>query len=227
MSAPLPACASATRRGFLTSPPSAEQVNIFGIGVYGTPLAVTAAYTLGDIAFFATIFHYKMQKKTWFGWSNHTWAGYETHTHSHPQKHQLHNACFSPDHMLLSLIHALTSLLNRLWPFLSLSVMGAGMVCLEWWSYEILGIAGSAFGETATAVQTVLVNFAYFMYAVPEGIAIAASARVGNALGAGKPVAAKRAALLAMSLSFGSSLVMVLPLSLSNGTWANSFLQVG
>ena len=47
-------------------------------------------------------------------------------------------------------------------------------MCLEWWSYEILGVVGSAFGETATAVQTVLVNFSYFMYAAGEGIAISA-----------------------------------------------------
>lgn len=78
----------------------------------------------------------------------------------------------------------------------------------------------------ATAVQTVLVNFAYFMYALPEGIAIAAGARVGNALGAGKVIAAKRAAVVAISLALVTSVIMVVPLVVArDGTWSVYFLE--
>jgi MATE family multidrug resistance protein len=109
--------------------------------------------------------------------------------------------------------------------FAALAYMGAGMVCLEWWSYEVLGVVGSAFGETATAVQTVLVNFSYFLYAAGEGIAISAGTRVGNALGAGDAVAAQRSSIMAMLLALGSSFIIVLPLGPSEGEWASSFLK--
>ncbi|EKX49295.1 hypothetical protein GUITHDRAFT_93333 [Guillardia theta CCMP2712] len=112
-----------------------------------------------------------------------------------------------------------------LWGFAGLALTGAGMVCLEWWSYEVLGVVGSAFGETATAVQTVLVNFSYFMYATGEGIAIAAGTRVGNALGAGLPVAAQRSAGMAVFLALLSAFFIIVPLWASRGTWVTSFLQ--
>ena len=158
-----------------------------GLGVYGAPVAIFAAYSIGDVALIAFIVKRGYHTKTWKGFSPNVWIG--------------------------------------LCAFATMAYVGAGMVCLEWWSYEILGVVGSAFGETATAVQTVLVNFSYFLYAAGEGIAIAAGARVGNALGAGDAMAAKQSAVMAMGLSICSSMLIVLPLAPSEGAWSAPFLQ--
>lgn len=162
-------------------------MDILGLGVYGAPMAILAAYTLGDVALLALIVRRGYHLTTWHGFSKHVWIGIGS--------------------------------------FAGLACMGAGMVCLEWWSYEVLGVVGSAFGETATAVQTVLVNFSYFLYAAGEGIAISAGTRVGNALGAGDALGAQRAAVMAMALALGSSFIIVLPLGPSEGEWASSFLK--
>mmetsp|Transcript_54482 Transcript_54482/g.129415 ORF Transcript_54482/g.129415 Transcript_54482/m.129415 type:complete len:541 (+) Transcript_54482:38-1660(+) len=161
--------------------------DLLGLGVYGAPVAVFFAYTLGDVAFLGYIWWSGVYRQTWTGFSSRVMVGFGA--------------------------------------FATLSIMGAGMVCLEWWSYEVLGVVGSAVSEQATAVQTVLINFAYFMYALPEGIAIAAGARVGNALGAGDAVSAKRAAFIAISLALASALITVLPIAFSNGMWAGYFLR--
>jgi MATE family multidrug resistance protein len=157
-----------------------------GLGVYGAPIAILCAYSVGCAALLTFIVWRGFHKKTWHGFSGKVWVGMTT--------------------------------------FATLACIGAGMVCLEWWSYEVLGVIGSAFGETATAVQTVLVNFSYFLYAAGEGIAISAATRVGNALGAGDALAAKRSAATALLLALGSSMLIVLPLAPSEGFWASAFL---
>jgi MATE family multidrug resistance protein len=161
-------------------------MDLCGLGVHGAPIAILAAYTLGDVALLAEILREGYHLQTWHGFSQSVWVG--------------------------------------IGPFAALACVGAGMVCLEWWSWEILGVVGSAFGETATAVQTVLVNASYFLYAAGEGVAVSAGTRVGNALGAGNALAAQRSAALAVMLAFASSILIILPLVGSRGHWASAFL---
>jgi len=84
--------------------------DLLGVGVYGAPLAIFLAYSLGVISFIIYIARSGIHRQTWMGFSPRVTVGIRT--------------------------------------FATLSIMGAGMVCLEWWSYEILGVVGSAAGET-------------------------------------------------------------------------------
>lgn len=101
-------------------------------------------------------------------------------------------------------------------PFLKLAVPSMLMHCLEWWLYEIAGFLAGIVSELELAAQSVMYQLAATAYMVspppqrrpavvvhfsvdrfrlapqfPIGFSVAASVRVGNALGAGNTERAK------------------------------------
>uniref|UniRef100_A0A2K5HDD0 Solute carrier family 47 member 1 n=1 Tax=Colobus angolensis palliatus TaxID=336983 RepID=A0A2K5HDD0_COLAP len=56
--------------------------------------------------------------------------------------------------------------------FLRLAIPSMLMLCMEWWAYEL-------------GAQSIVYELAIVVYMVPAGFSVAASVRVGNALGAG------------------------------------------
>uniref|UniRef100_A0A0A9GXD9 Protein DETOXIFICATION n=1 Tax=Arundo donax TaxID=35708 RepID=A0A0A9GXD9_ARUDO len=100
--------------------------------------------------------------------------------------------------------------------FLKLAVPSALMVCMEWWSFEILVLLSGLLPnpKLETAVLSTCFNTYAFAFAVPMGLGAAVSIRVSNELGAGRPQAARLATrvvmLLAFSLGVSEGLVMVL-----------------
>lgn len=98
----------------------------------------------------------------------------------------------------------------RFRPLLRTVALGVPIGCS--WTFEIgafycvLLLAGQ-FGEDWQAAHTVTMNLASGSFMVPLGISIAASVRVGNAIGAGDQAGMRRAARVALVLGVG---VMVL-----------------
>ncbi|KAG0164845.1 hypothetical protein DFQ28_009547 [Apophysomyces sp. BC1034] len=84
------------------------------------------------------------------------------------------------------------------WAFLRLAIPGILMVCSEWWAFEISALSASYLGTTNLAAQSILLTSGSAAYTIPFGISVAASNRVGNALGAGMAQRAKCAATVAM-----------------------------
>lgn len=70
-------------------------------------------------------------------------------------------------------------------PFLKLAIPSMLMNCLEWWLYEIAGFLAGIISEVELAAQSVVYQLATVTYMFPIGFCVAASVRVGNALGAG------------------------------------------
>uniref|UniRef100_A0A803KUQ9 Uncharacterized protein n=1 Tax=Chenopodium quinoa TaxID=63459 RepID=A0A803KUQ9_CHEQI len=80
--------------------------------------------------------------------------------------------------------------------FFRYAIPSAAMVCLEWWSFELL-ILISGFlpnPEFETSVLSVCLTTISTLFAIPYGISAAASTRISNELGAGNPQAARIAA---------------------------------
>ncbi|WJX21288.1 Protein DETOXIFICATION 12 [Trifolium repens] len=77
------------------------------------------------------------------------------------------------------------------------------MICLEWWSYELIVLLSGLLPnpQLETSVLSVCLNTIATLYTIPFGIGAAASTRVSNELGAGNPFEARVAVLAAMSLS--------------------------
>ncbi|MED6193530.1 hypothetical protein PIB30_020500 [Stylosanthes scabra] len=87
--------------------------------------------------------------------------------------------------------------------FFRFAVPSAVMICLEWWSYELLVLLSGLLPnpQLETSVLSVCLNTISTLYTIPFGIGAAASTRVSNELGAGKPRAARVAVQAAMCLA--------------------------
>mmetsp|Transcript_19650 Transcript_19650/g.23290 ORF Transcript_19650/g.23290 Transcript_19650/m.23290 type:complete len:208 (-) Transcript_19650:121-744(-) len=70
------------------------------------------------------------------------------------------------------------------------------MLCSAWWAFEVLTIMGGILGVTELASLTICLNIHAFLFRVPLGMTEAASALLGNAIGANNVRLAKRFASL-------------------------------
>ncbi|GAA6232157.1 multidrug and toxin extrusion protein 1-like isoform X1 [Lates japonicus] len=75
--------------------------------------------------------------------------------------------------------------------FFHLAVPSMLMFCLEWWLYEIVGFLAGVIDDVELGAQSILHEVVTIAYMFPMGFAVAASVRVGNALGAGDTQQAK------------------------------------
>ncbi|OTA88323.1 hypothetical protein M434DRAFT_374811 [Hypoxylon sp. CO27-5] len=91
--------------------------------------------------------------------------------------------------------------LSNLWPFVRLAALGVIHVGTEWWAFEIVALAAGRLGTITLAAQSVIMTADQIINTIPFGLGVAASARIGNLLGAQKPRDARRAAHCAAILS--------------------------
>ncbi|XP_043076894.1 solute carrier family 47 member 2, tandem duplicate 2 isoform X2 [Puntigrus tetrazona] len=82
--------------------------------------------------------------------------------------------------------------------FICLALPSMLMLCAEWWTYEIGGFLAGLISEVELGAQSVVYELASIMYMFPLGFAVAASVRVGNALGAGNTEQAKLSAKMSL-----------------------------
>ncbi|KAI7890001.1 mate-domain-containing protein [Mucor mucedo] len=92
------------------------------------------------------------------------------------------------------------------WPFLKISIPSLLMITAEWWAFELSSLAASYLSTRDLAAQSILLTSASALYTIPFGISVAASNRIGNALGesnANKAKIASRVAFL-FAVVFGA-----------------------
>lgn len=87
-------------------------------------------------------------------------------------------------------------------PFLHLALPSMLMYCLEWWLYEIAGFLAGLISEVELGAQSIVYEVAAIVYMFPMGFSVAASVRVGNALGAGNTELAKLSSKVSFICSF-------------------------
>ncbi|GMY18482.1 protein DETOXIFICATION 12-like [Fagus crenata] len=77
--------------------------------------------------------------------------------------------------------------------FFRFAIPSAIMICLEWWSFELLILLSGLLPhpELETSVLSICLNTIATLYQIPYGLGAAASTRVSNELGAGNPQAAR------------------------------------
>lgn len=90
--------------------------------------------------------------------------------------------------------------------FLQLAVPGMLMICIEWWSFEILSLLSGLLGQIELAAQIIILTTTAFTFSLPLGFSVAASVRVGNFLGAGQADRAHRTSRVALTLTVICSL---------------------
>ncbi|KAJ4973723.1 hypothetical protein NE237_006897 [Protea cynaroides] len=77
--------------------------------------------------------------------------------------------------------------------FFRLAIPSAVMMCLQWWSFEMLILFSGLLPnpELETSVLSICLTTISLLYSMPYGLGAAVSTRVSNELGAGKPHAAR------------------------------------
>ncbi len=121
------------------------------------------------------------------------------------------------------------------WPLLrQLFEIGApisGAFMLEFGAFAIAALFMGRFGTTALAAHQIALQVAAILFMVPFGIALAATVRVGHAVGTRDPRATRRAGFVAMGLGLAFMAVMtivvaaarnVIPLAFLGGDAASS-----
>lgn len=86
--------------------------------------------------------------------------------------------------------------------YMRMAVPSALMICLEWWSYELLVLLSGILPNPAleTSVLSICISTVVLLYNLPYGIGTAASVRVSNELGAGNPNGARLVVGVALSI---------------------------
>ncbi|KAF8692061.1 hypothetical protein HU200_039923 [Digitaria exilis] len=97
-----------------------------------------------------------------------------------------------------------TEAFKELRRFTELAIPSAMMVCLEWWSFELLVLLSGLLPnpKLETSVLSICLNTGALLFMVPFGLCTAISTRVSNELGAGQPQAAKLATRVVMGIAF-------------------------
>ncbi|KAG2401260.1 Protein DETOXIFICATION 14 [Vigna angularis] len=90
--------------------------------------------------------------------------------------------------------------------FIRYAIPSAGMICLEWWSLEILILLSGLLPNAK--LETSVLSVCATIYTIPESIGAAASARVSNELGAASPQSAKVSAYASMILAATQAIVV-------------------
>uniref|UniRef100_A0ACD5XHB1 Uncharacterized protein n=1 Tax=Avena sativa TaxID=4498 RepID=A0ACD5XHB1_AVESA len=109
--------------------------------------------------------------------------------------------------------------------FTELAMPSAMMICLEWWSFEILVLLSGLLPnpQLETSVLSICLNTGALLYMVPLGLSSAISTRISNELGAGQPQAAKLAMRVVMYMALSEGLVIALTMILLRNVWGHLY----
>ncbi|VAH56427.1 unnamed protein product [Triticum turgidum subsp. durum] len=109
--------------------------------------------------------------------------------------------------------------------FLRLAVPSALMLCLEWWSFEILVLLSGLLPnpKLETSVLSITLNTANCLFMIPYGLGAAISTRVSNELGAGRPRAARLAVHVVMFLAISEGTVMAAVVLRVRYIWGHAY----
>ncbi|XP_019165010.1 PREDICTED: protein DETOXIFICATION 12-like [Ipomoea nil] len=94
--------------------------------------------------------------------------------------------------------------------FFRYAIPSTVMICLEWWSFELLVLLSGLLPnpQLETSVLSVCLNTVGTLYAIPYGLAGAVSTRVSNELGAGNPEGARLSVVSVMFIAVAETVVV-------------------
>ncbi|CAL4940262.1 unnamed protein product [Urochloa decumbens] len=106
-----------------------------------------------------------------------------------------------------------------------LAAESCASVCLEWWWYEIMILLCGLLANPKATVASmgVLIQTTSLLYIFPSSLSFGVSTRVGNELGANRPVAARAAARAGLALSALQGLASFAFAVAVRGVWARMF----
>ncbi|GMH20314.1 hypothetical protein Nepgr_022155 [Nepenthes gracilis] len=109
--------------------------------------------------------------------------------------------------------------------FFQFAVPSAVMICLEWWSFELLILLSGVLPnpELETSVLSICLTTISTVYAIPYGVGAAASTRVSNELGAGNPEGARTASYAVVLIAVTETTIVSTTLFAARRVFSYSF----
>ncbi|KAL4612418.1 hypothetical protein ACB092_08G197000 [Castanea dentata] len=109
--------------------------------------------------------------------------------------------------------------------FFRFAIPSAVMVCLQWWSFELLILLSGLLPnpQLETSVLSVCLNTVATLYTIPYGLGAAASTRISNELGAGNPQAARVAVFAVLFLAVTETSIVSAILLASRSVFGYTF----
>ncbi|GMH01596.1 hypothetical protein Nepgr_003435 [Nepenthes gracilis] len=109
--------------------------------------------------------------------------------------------------------------------FFQFAVPSAVMICLEWWSFELLILLSGLLPnpELETSVLSICLTTISTVYAIPYGVGAAASTRVSNELGARNPEGARTASYAAVLIEVIETTIVSTTLFAAQRVFSYSF----
>ncbi|KAH7658566.1 multidrug resistance protein MATE family protein [Dioscorea alata] len=115
--------------------------------------------------------------------------------------------------------------LRAIFNFIKLAIPSAVMVCLEFWSFEMLVLLSGLLPnpKLETSVLSISLNTAAMVFMIPFGLSSAISTRVSNELGAGHPKAARLAIFVVVALAVTEGLIVGVTMTLARNLWGHAY----
>ncbi|KAL0378035.1 UNVERIFIED_CONTAM: protein DETOXIFICATION 14 [Sesamum radiatum] len=109
--------------------------------------------------------------------------------------------------------------------FFQFAIPSAVMVCLEWWSFELVILLSGVLPnpQLETSVLSICLTITSLHYHIPYSFGAAASTLVSNELGAGKPEAARVALCAVLVLSVAELLIASITIFICRGIMGYAF----
>ncbi|KAI0530473.1 hypothetical protein KFK09_000017 [Dendrobium nobile] len=109
--------------------------------------------------------------------------------------------------------------------FIKLAIPSAMMVCLEFWSFEVLVLLSGLLPnpKLETSVLSITLNTSSILFMIPFGLGAVISTRVSNELGAGHPMAARLAVQVVVILDVSIGFIVALTLFLVRNIWGYAY----
>nr|XP_004233961.1 protein DETOXIFICATION 14-like isoform X1 [Solanum lycopersicum] len=109
--------------------------------------------------------------------------------------------------------------------FFRFAIPSAVMVCLEWWAFELIILLSGLFPNPMleTSVLSICFTITTVHYHIPYSFGAAASTRISNELGAGRPQAAKIALAAVIVLSATEFVLASITLFVVRNVWGYAF----
>lgn len=112
-------------------------------------------------------------------------------------------------------------------PYLRLALPGAALMCAEWWALEATTLLMSRREPAVLAAHVVAVNISVILYMTPAALGLGVMTRVGNALGAATPEAARRACWVAVSTGTAVGCFLAAALFVTRHLWPGMYSANG
>ncbi|KAL9680881.1 hypothetical protein QQ045_012661 [Rhodiola kirilowii] len=118
-----------------------------------------------------------------------------------------------------------TEALNGIRFHLRLAIPSTLMVCLEFWTFELMVLLSGLLPnpQLQTSVLTITLNTSTLLFMVSFGFGAAISTRISNELGAGNPQAAKLAIRIVLAIYIVVGLALTLVLILVRRAWGYAY----